>query len=461
MAKLEKENLKNLFETGDIPTGDDFADLIDSTYNESTSILDNITQSNNLPLWNGAPWPSTGISPDDPTLIAAVIKRGMKAYNPTFYGAVCDGVTDDTVAYETMLTDIGNSNAYVYIPGPSILMRQLSMNRALSFKGISTNHSHLIWPAEATSRGLKFLVPQDADYNSTKFTNQCIELTDLALLSGGDGDGDAVNINGSSQIQGGMVVDRYSPRLFVDKVITRGILTANSWHWGFNLVDLHNPMFKRYFHIGCDIDYTKSNGLSWTGTGFPVVLNIESCMFYFTNKAVLASGLVEAAYINNGEIVGCIDGFIFDVTNRPMLKITNYHVATHHTAVRINDGYECDISHNLFYFFDPSYVGESELIGVHITGNASFCNTISNNKFNFIQGNVPSVIGAAIRHEGWDNKFLSQFHHNTYRASAYSRGFFLDVRGGSEESWATNFRMDNNHTYSCEGDVRTTAMAVV
>jgi hypothetical protein len=109
--------------------------------------------------------------------------------------------------------------------------------------------------------------------------------------------------------------------------------------------------------------------------------------------------------------------------------------------------------------FDPTPFGGTELYGVRVAGSCQDL-TISDSKFNFRQGQV-AAIGAAIKYEGTDETACTMIHHNTIKASNYSRSYFLDTRGGLEADYASVISVESNKMFSCEGPLRTTAMGIV
>jgi len=139
------------------------------------------------------------------------------AVNVRSYGALGNGVTDDTTAVQTALTAAAGKSLY-FPPGVYLLSAQLVLSGGVSIYGAGQGVSELRWTAAAASRGIGL---------ASSAASAMHVVRDLCLTTAGT-TGVALSLDYSGQIVSGVTQDRLQPRFIVEAVTIEGATLRDS-----------------------------------------------------------------------------------------------------------------------------------------------------------------------------------------------------------------------------------------
>lgn len=260
------------------------------------------------------------------------------------YGAVGDGVADDTTAIQDAL-DAGNA---IYIPrGTYNLTAQLTAaDKNIAIYGDGVEVSVLKWLFAAVSSGIAI----------TQSASAMTSVSRLSLITEADAVGTALTVDGSGQIQGGVIQDRLRSRCYITDLQIRGDVDASvdGWATGILLFDVIHTRTTRVFLIGkfttTQDNIQSADGIRIDGTGSPTNHVIQQCQAFYWTRTVHVTGDPEGVFIANGNFVAVTFGVEWAPTVvEPLLTINNMHMATFNTAVRMVNAVQSCIANCLFY----------------------------------------------------------------------------------------------------------------
>jgi len=348
--------------------------------------------------------------------------------NAKDFGAVGDGVADDTTAVQNAISYAATVNAPLYIPeGTYLLTAAITVSSAnrVNILGAGRRNAILFWSNAAVTRGLSITY---LDVITPP------KITGLSLLTDATTGGTALLITGPEAAS----VTYLGP--YVDDLeITAADANTSTWDIGLHLftcwyICLSNVTIKG----------TTSNNVT-----FPMVAGIKltSCQVTFmTNFTIIHSetGILEAASgvashgegfcFENFEIVGGLDGINLTADGvAPGTNIGPGHTNTNRYGIKLRNQYQTSIHDMLMYktqlstdnyicieLYDCNscHIHDNEIrssagpttdtTGIVLTGSTSSdYNNIHDNSFRDFNG--PSKVGIVIG-TGSGNNII---HHNT------------------------------------------------
>ena len=291
------------------------------------------------------------------------------------FGAVGDGVTDDTAAIQAAI----NAAVAVFVPaGTYKLSAALTFpNRACSFLGTGVGTSILRWALSATTRGLQLVNSSSADQ---------VNISDLALHTEGAGAGTAITATRTGEQVRGIVQARVDLRMQLQNLEIKGTqgVATTGWSVGVALVDCMHTTLTDIHVVGYRGEVSSAPvspaAISITGANSPTEIVISHCWAFSVQSAVFASGTVEGISCSLCNFINVNYGVNWTADrSEPLLSFTASHVNAHVGNIKLTNVNQANISNNLFYKRGDSSIGG---VGVQlinclhpiVTGN-TFVNT--------------------------------------------------------------------------------------
>lgn len=305
-------------------------------------------------------------------------------YNARAFGAVGDGVTDDTDAIRAWASAGGG----VLLPGRFRLLKSVTFPRPVALSGAGMGATVLDWPAEATSRGIVI----NAGTSALPTT-----VEGMSLFTGGEADGTALLIDYSGNIGAGSVVlPRTSSRVRIRDVQMKGAssVTNTGWLHHIDMVSVVGAHLQ-----GCAVEGRGAGGtiLSQTayrfrGAGAPVECVIDGCWAYQVQNAVY-SDEAEGLFVLGCNFVAVGRGVAFTSTGaEPQCQVSDTHINAYVKCVDLNECAQANIHDNLLYSRNDT---TNEVIGVDLSASCLYCRVEGNT---FVRTGTSTMI--AVRDAG-------------------------------------------------------------
>lgn len=310
-------------------------------------------------------------------MTAAERARLARTITVTEFGAVGDGIADDTAAFVAAAAFVSAHRRILRVPAGTYLLKQQIRfaNAPLSLVGDGLGLSVLKWAANAASLGIAVTANADTQFHHIR------DLSFQVDLKGGT----AITLDYSGEVDWGVIVpqkvhifDRSSPRFLIENCLFRGAQTiwSTGWDVGIDAIaalkgTVLNCSFTGW-QTGTKPTANSPFGFHFHGVndtyenGHPVEFLVKGCSIYNTTNAICFRG-VEGAYVENCNLVCVWNGVFFDAPQVPLpvLNVANSHINALATCILADD---CDqatiIGNSLYAFIDASQV----VTGVMLTG---------------------------------------------------------------------------------------------
>lgn len=330
--------------------------------------------------------------------------RLARVITVTEFGAVGDGIADDTAAFAAAAAHVASHRRILRVPAGTYLLKQrISFaNAPVSLVGDGLGLSVLKWAADASSLGIAITASADTQFH---------HIRDLSFQVDAKG-GTAITLDYSGEVDWGVIVpqkvhvfDRSSPRFLVENCFFRGAQTiwTSGWDvgidaiaalkgtvlncsftgWQTGVTPTANSPFAFHFH---GVNDTYENG-------HPVEFLVKGCSVYNATTAVCFRG-VEGAYVENCNLVSVWNGVVFDAPQAPLpvLNVANSHINALAACILADD---CDqatiIGNSLYAFVNASQAVAGVMLSgasargcswFKIIGNDFIDSSIGGNRFN-------------------------------------------------------------------------------
>jgi len=216
------------------------------------------------------------------------------AINVKAYGALGNGVTDDTAACQAALNAAAGKSLY-FPPGVYLLTEALTLAAGVTIYGAGQGVSELRWTAAAASRGIAL---------SSSAASAMHVVRDLCLTTAGTA-GTALELNYSGQIVSGVTQDRMQPRFIVEAVTIEGATLRDSgdafstgWMCGISAVaavggvvrdcSIHGRAATAFQPVANTqgIAFQGSPALGSSNNGAPLGLLVDNLNSFFCDAAI-------------------------------------------------------------------------------------------------------------------------------------------------------------------------------
>ena len=296
------------------------------------------------------------------------------------YGAVGDGVTNDTAAIQAALTYASGKQIGIYVPGGRYLVTSpLTLNVTGSTSnaiygdgngvsvimlntggnGININYTGNWW---------LFDVPPGS--TACAFRNLTFTTTNTFVAG-----------SKCLAFEGVCLEGRPTRQTIIENIEFQGFNSfGQGWATQLWLHDMSAVTISSCkFTMGPN---QQGDGIVWSGTAqanSPVDVRITACGFIYGNRGIYLTGVgTEGMYIVNTDFVGCNYGIYVDVAAESGLHVSNGHMNTIKRGLYLNGMIGGTISGILFYQNVPSGGATEKFVAVEMLGNSSEFTIIGN-----------------------------------------------------------------------------------
>jgi len=269
---------------------------------------------------------------------------------PQHFGAVGDGATDDTSAFQAMLTYAGGKPVQIVIPSATYsLDAQLTMTTTapLSIRGAGMGTAVLKWESTSGSAGI------DITANAGAYP---ITVENLAFKTELAASGTGLTLDFAGQIPGATVMPRTKDRARIKDLTFYGStnVTTDGWLGGVDIISAVGVVIS-----GCHFEGKANAGSTaadssfafrFSGSGSPVQNVVENCTVYWADDAVYVDD-TEGVFVTECNFVAVEDGVDFRTTTatEPQLQVSDCHMNVYVSCVRASGLKQFNIHDNLFY----------------------------------------------------------------------------------------------------------------
>ena len=263
------------------------------------------------------------------------------------FGAVGDGVADDTAAIQAALN---SSASAIYVPqGTYRVTSNLTRSGNTLLYGDGQNASVLVMEGSAS------FVYTGGDASSRWDTKQ-IYLEKLSFLVQGSSTKNVVDISytgGAGNTEKTAVIrDVRIQGTGPSAAFGRAIRLKNATNAVIDSVTICGDADAAPIISGMGISM-EGDAVSVGGNvvgGAPVDITVVSTSIYFVQEAIHLEGWVEGVHINKCSLVAVRGGVYADsYGHRPYISVMDSHISSSRYGVFTSDFVQCDFSHNLIY----------------------------------------------------------------------------------------------------------------
>lgn len=357
------------------------------------------------------------------------------------FGAVGDGVADDTAQFQAALNAASLAGRGLYIPqGTYRLMARISCSGCIALIGESRANTKLLWPNSAPTEGIQI------NLGGSNYISDMAEVYDLQMLSGKTTVlAAALTIIGSPAY----AADRITSRVVLRNLVIRGATHPNTdgWRVGVQLTNCTNTTVDNICFWGkvgsssclydSDYAFVYDNGNS--ATPHPAAFSFLNSFVCCAKTGVYANDF-EGGLIRGNQIIGVNTGVnSVGPLEYPHISILDNHINATDACVMVDKMFEAMVMGNLLYNQDKEgTVGT----GVTITNGAQY-SLISNNVFeNYKQTTGMNCVVVASGSKAF-------IHGNTIRRSngfASGNGVGVWLTNGSSYCVVGTNLVDNSNT---------------
>ena len=342
-------------------------------------------------LLNGVPVSTSAVTVDSesvtytPEFTGAVTSnveaKLQEAVSVKDFGAVGDGITDDTAAIQAA----ANTTLPIFVPaGTYILSAAITFTGVAAVRGEGIGRSNLQW---STTNGF--------EVTGVLGNNNPVILSGLSFLTSGDALGKAVVVNNSAQSASGVIQNRTSVRLIVRDVAALGTGAVNltGWESGLFCTDvLHATIDGFHFtgnhSVGSASVLDSLYAIYFDGTGSPVELVITNSWAFHVREAMHIEEC-EGVFISQCNFVNVNYGVLFTAAGKePQLNLVDNHINANIMCVFATELAQGVISNNLLYARDTALVN---VLGVRLE-NCIFTQVCNNTFVNTSSFNYDTIV---------------------------------------------------------------------
>lgn len=285
-----------------------------------------------------------------------LVTRFADVVNVKDFGAIGDGVTDDSSAIQSAVTAAGQSKK-VYIPsGKYYCASSITSNLATSFSGDGISETILLF------NGNGFIITPSNDDGSVEINNIAFHKK-IGAVSG-----TAIKYDGSNQIVSGNIQNRSNPRFYFNNISIKGDGDSTNSGW------LNGIVIQSGIHGICDgihfdglatslSNPLSSKAISFEGSGNGAEFIVNNSWVLGCDKAIYADKQ-EGVFVSMCNFIVVNYGIYIensDALENPQLNATNCHINANNTCIFLSKQSQANISNNLLYFRES---GTSNGVGI-------------------------------------------------------------------------------------------------
>ncbi len=288
------------------------------------------------------------------------------------FGAVGDGIADDTVKVQAALTAaIGAGKALFFPKGTYLCTSTIVGSGDVVVYGEGRSISVLYWPSTAATSGLSLTLSAASGFTQTADVHS-LGLHTGSTTVGGTG----LLITGATNTAS----DRITAKVVIRDIIVRGRVnpSIDGWNIGIHLINCSNTIVDSVNVIGKvggagEPVYDTNNGILYDNSNsaspHPAGFSITNSFIYYAKNGIYCNDF-EGGLISDCQIFGVNLGIaLVGPSTFPHASVMNCHINSSNTCIQIDKMYEVFIHGNLLYKqLDNTVAGT----GVSITNAAAF-----------------------------------------------------------------------------------------
>jgi hypothetical protein len=319
------------------------------------------------------------------TTARTLANRFADVVNVLDFGAVGDGVTDDTAAIQAAFNSSKDS---IYFPeGLYKITANLARSGNTQIIGQGLNSSKIIFSGN-------YSLNYNGGAGGDNYTMSHLNVENISFECTVVNTGALIN---AEWIDG---IGNTAKSTSFRNVNFSGTSGTGGFAHGLRLKNARNVRLDNLRFLGdrSNTPFTSGNGITIIGdapNGAPVEFFLDAVQCFFLNTGIQVSGFVEGLYVDKSSFIACNNGIIADGTasgsGRPLLFVNNSHFNTGKRAIENTFFVQTNISHNSFYAID--YSGTStEYKGIVFNNNgADLSSQIKDNDFKGIISTIPKT----------------------------------------------------------------------
>jgi hypothetical protein len=288
------------------------------------------------------------------------------------FGAVGDGIADDTTAVAAALTALGSADGVIFFPSgryllsSGVLAKTLTGTQSIKLCGAGIDVTVLYFPSNGNGLSFTYTANQFAWRDGNSLT-----IEDLAFVTNVQNTGGAIVINGASAIG-----DPNRPTI-IQRCGWRGTANNNSyWTNGVLATDLQNLVVNDCYYFGYTVGLL-GTAVAYMGTAAganPTVLNVHNLNMQFGAVGIHCTGYIEGLNVTQSNFTQVDFGILWDTTvAKPQCSILGCQINAKTIGIGITDGEACQIIGNLMFVTDTDISGTA-IVG----GNLKYSTIIGN-----------------------------------------------------------------------------------
>lgn len=380
-------------------------------------------------------------------IIANWLNAHIHGYiTPQMFGAVGDGLSDDTIAFKKALNYLESNKDYaaLHLPAGDYLLSEQLITRDVSIIGDGVQVSRLIFDSNSTSAGLKI-------YQATvNIRSACVSIRDLSILYDG-----VENFSGI-EIEGEYLNERWQ----ISPLITRIFIGTNKdttvnhgWYIGIAINNCDAVRITECSINGriqdAEPNYSAMYGVYINSSNKPHATShmVENCMITHFKNAIYVP-VTEGLKIINNDIVGVDIGLNCEGTDYyPYILIEGNHINASSICINISKYKEIIISNNDCYIQQSTndvnfgIVINEDVVRFNISNNI-IANLSDKSVYGMdIEGSHGIIIGNLFHNQGIGaiNPAINLDSTSTYCMVSYNNAHTLKIDNfGSENSVSNN-----------------------
>lgn len=312
-------------------------------------------------------------------------------FNVKDFGAIGDGVADDTVPVQAAVTAALAAGATLRVPaGTYKLVNKITGTGAFSLIGDGYGVSKFSWPSSSTAStsGFEITVSGTAGLSSSAEVKGVSFITAAAAL------GTALKVIGSASLAS----DRITPRLLVRDVFMRGATnpTSDGWSIGLFADNCSKTIIDGYAFWGKvgsagEPTYDSVAGIKYDNTvaasPHPTEFSITNSFITYTQTSILTNDF-EGGLIRGNQLIATNVGVqCTGSASFPHVDVSHNHINASTACILVQQMFELFITDNLLY----KELGVAAGAGIDIQSGAQFFS---------IKGNIFECLSAATNMNG-------------------------------------------------------------
>jgi len=260
------------------------------------------------------------------------------------FGAVGDGVTDDTAAVQAALDAASGGKLLIVPQGKFRVLKPLRARGLVNLFGFGAETSELMLDAAGA---LEYDGGGAADTDRNQLTIRSVGLRCLATRKR-DGVGAVLDVSFSGG-RGGT-----AKTAIIEDIEVTGVDESVGFDCALRFNNARNLKIDGARIRGNRHDRGRSIGIDIGGDASPVDIFLAKISGYFLQRAVNIGGTVEGVYLSQSVFVAVDHGVYARLPHvNPLLFVHNCHINAFRSCIDISNFVQFDLSHNLLYAAKP------------------------------------------------------------------------------------------------------------